>query len=160
MCTDGTSRRRFIAMVPGLAIAVSGCLGDGGTGVVEVKWGREYCEYCGMIIDDRRFAAQVRGGKDRKAHKFDDLGDAALWLAKQDWAEQADTEFWVGHAETGVWLDGRKAFYHTGYKSPMAHNFGALPEARDGGLSFAQFRQALIDNRTGSRCEPTAEHRS
>jgi copper chaperone NosL len=154
MCTQGMSRRRFVGLVPGLALMAAGCSGEA-TGPVEVKWGREYCEYCGMIIDDPHFATQVRGGPGRKVFKFDDPGDAVLFLAKQGWADEA--EFWVGDLETGKWLDGRKAFYVGGQRSPMGHGFGAVAVQRDGALDFAGLRAAVLAKGSTSRCEPTGQ---
>jgi hypothetical protein len=147
------SRRRFVGLIPGLALVAAGC-GGPATGPEEVKWGREYCEYCGMIIDDPRFAAQVRGGPKRRLAKFDDAGDAVLWLARQPFADDPATEFWVGDAETGTWIDGRTAWYLAGRKSPMGHNYGAYAKPREGTLSFADFRAAVLAHGSTSRCEP------
>jgi copper chaperone NosL len=147
------SRRRFLALVPGLAIAVSAC-GQQTTGPVEIKWGRETCEYCGMIIDDPRFAAQVRG-KDGKVRKFDDLGDGVLWMAKQGWADDSAVEFWVGGVESEKWIDGRKAFYIDGQHTPMAHGFGALDQGRGGAVDYNAMKNAVLARGSTSRCEPS-----
>jgi len=156
MCDHSLSRRRFVGLVPGLVLAVSGC-GQSSTGPVEVKWGRDACEYCGMIIDEPRFATQLRGGVSRKAYKFDDPGDAVLFLAKQAWANDPAAEVWVGGLETGQWMDGRKAFWIAGQRSPMGHGFGAVADSRPGSLDFAGFRAAILARGSTSRCEPGAE---
>ncbi|BAE51881.1 hypothetical protein [Paramagnetospirillum magneticum] len=154
MCEHhGLNRRRFLALVPGMVIAVSAC-GQSSTGPAEIKWGRETCEYCGMIIDDPHFAAQVRGA-DRKIHKFDDLGDAVLWMAKQNWADDASVEFWVGGLETGQWMDGRKALYVDGQHSPMAHGFGAVAAGQAGAMDYAAMKNAVLAKGSTSRCEPS-----
>lgn len=151
MCAQGMTRRGFIGLVPGMALALSGCFGKGGTGPADIRWGKEYCTHCGMIIDDPRFAAQARepGGK---VHKFDDFGDGILFLSKHSWAEDPATRIWVGHAETGKWLDAREAWYVSGYKSPMAHNFGAFDARREGSLSFAEFRACVLDRGSPTNC--------
>jgi len=151
--THDVSRRRFLALVPGMVLAVSAC-GQSSTGPAEIKWGRETCEYCGMIIDDPHFAAQVRGA-DHKVHKFDDLGDAVLWMAKQGWADDASVEFWVGGVETGQWLDGRKAFYIDGQHTPMAHGYGALDTGRSGTVDYTAMKTAVLARGSTSRCEPS-----
>ncbi|WP_254434867.1 nitrous oxide reductase accessory protein NosL [Magnetospirillum sp. UT-4] len=145
------SRRFFIGLAPGLVLTLAGC-GEDRTGPVSVRWGKEYCEYCGMIVDDPRYAAQVRA-KGGRAKKFDDLGDAVLWLARQPFAEDPATEFWVGDCEKGVWLDGRMAWYLEGRKSPMGHNFGAVPDGRAGAVDFAAFRRTILERGSTSRCE-------
>lgn len=154
MCEHhGLNRRSFMALVPGMVLAISAC-SEKTTGPAEVKWGRETCEYCGMIIDDPHFAAQLRGGTDRRAHKFDDLGDAVLYMAKQGWADDPSVEFWVGGAETGQWTDGRKAFYASGYHTPMGHGFGAVEAGKAGAIDFAAMKDAVLAKGSTSRCEP------
>lgn len=154
MCAGKSlNRRLFLGLVPGLAFSLTlPACSDKGTGPAAVKWGKEYCDYCGMIIDDPRFAAQVRS-PDGKVRKFDDLGDAILWWAKQPFAEDGKTEFWVGDSDKGTWLDGRQAFYLAGRRSPMGHNFGALEQARDGTVDFAEFRRLIVQKGSTSRCE-------
>lgn len=154
MCTHHVTRRHVLGLVPGaaLTLALGGCL-DKGTGPVAVKWGKEYCDYCGMIVDDPRFAAEIREKAGAKAWKFDDLGDGVLFLAKQAWANSPDIEFWVGDVEKGTWIDGRTAWYRTGFKSPMGHGLGATPDRRDGAMSFADMRVHVASKGSTSRCE-------
>lgn len=157
MCrATGLTRRRFLGLMPGLALAASGC-GGPASGPAEIRWGREYCDYCGMIIDDPRFAAQVRGGPKAKVWKFDDLGDGVLWLARQDWADDPATEFWVGDSDTGKWIDGRSAWYVTGKRSPMGHGYGALAAQRPGAVAFAEMKAVVLAKGSTSRCEPSAQ---
>jgi nitrous oxide reductase accessory protein NosL len=150
-------RRHFLGLIPGMALAVSGC-SQQTTGPVEIKWGRDTCDYCGMVIDEPRFAAQLRGGANRKVYKFDDLGDAVLFLVKQDWANDPATEFWVGGLEIakGQWLDGLKAFYLSGQRSPMAHGFGAVADQREGTVDFTRMKGMVVARGSTSRCEPTS----
>jgi copper chaperone NosL len=134
--------RRLLALA--LLVLLAGCFEEKKTGPAEIKWGREGCEQCGMIIDNPRYAAQLRGGADRKAHKFDDVGDAVLWLAKQSWANDPSTEVWVGDMDAGTWLDGRKAFYVRVKVSPMGHGFGATPAQREGAIGFEEMRKIVL----------------
>ncbi len=81
-------RRRFlasgIAATP-LAVALSS-LGACGKddrwpeGMQPIKWDRDTCVVCNMVISDRRFAGQLRGGPKKTVFKFDDPGCVALWL--------------------------------------------------------------------------------
>lgn len=158
MCTAGLTRRSVLGLVPGLAVTVAlGACSDKGTGPTAIRWGKEYCDYCGMIVDDPRFAAQIRQSPGAKVYKFDDLGDGVLWLAKQPWADDAAVEFWVGDVEKGTWIDGRTAWYLSGKKSPMAHNLGAVPDQRPGAVDFAAMRKLVIVQGANSRCETPAE---
>jgi len=60
-------RRRFLAagfaLTP-LAAALSACGKDEGwpEGMHPIKWDRDTCVRCSMVISDRRFAAEMRGG--------------------------------------------------------------------------------------------------
>ena len=46
-----------------LAMALSGCKkGAWPDEMVEIKWDRDTCVVCNMVISDRRFAGQIRGG--------------------------------------------------------------------------------------------------
>lgn len=151
MC--GLNRRQVLGLLPGAAAAAAlGACADKGTGPAEVRWGKENCAYCGMIVDDPRFAAQIRGGSKRKVWKFDDLGDAVLWLAKQPFADDPATEFWVGDSDKGGWIDARTAWFLEGRKSPMAHNFGAVPDRRPGALDYAAWTRIIRERGSPTNC--------
>lgn len=117
-------------------------------GMVETKWDRDTCTRCSMVLSDRRFAAQVRGGPKDQNFKFDDIGCAAFWLKAQPWGGEAATRIWV--ADVGSrgnevqWLDARKAQYLGGKSSPMGYNFGAVAVAQAGSLDFATMREHVL----------------
>ena len=158
MCTVNLNRRQVLRLVPGLVLASGlGACSDKGTGPATVRWGKEYCDYCGMIVDDPRFAAQIREKPGAKVYKFDDLGDGVLWLLKQPWADSSQVEFWVGDVEKGTWIDGRIAWYLSGMRSPMAHNLGAVPDRRPGAVDFAEMKKLVVAQGTNSRCETPTE---
>jgi len=112
------------------------------TGVVDVKWDRDACERCRMVLSDRHFAAQVRGGPKNKAYLFDDLGCAVHWLNKQTWGETA--KIWVTDYRNGKWLDARTAHYVSGQITPMDFNFGAVAEPLKGSVDFATARAKML----------------
>ena len=124
-------------------------------GPEEIRWGRETCEICGMIISDPFFAAEIRGGEDRKLYKFDDIGDAVHWLKMQGWQDTADIEFWVRDHPTGTrWLDARTARYVPGLISPMDYGFGAIESSGPDTISYEEMFQAALDMGLSSRCLP------
>ncbi len=63
-----------------LGLLAAACTGQGKDGPVEVKFDRDACRACSMIISDRHFVAEVRGGERREVSKFDDIGCALKWL--------------------------------------------------------------------------------
>jgi ABC-2 type transport system permease protein len=93
-------RRRFVSALPALAAgpylgvtlgatlsaALSGCSSEPLTGPVDIKWDRDVCVRCSMVISDRHFAAQIRNPM-KKVLKFDDFGCAVFWKEhmKQLW---------------------------------------------------------------------------
>ncbi len=158
MCTCATlSRRRLLGLLPGLAAAAAlagplGACGSSSAGPEPVRWGQENCAYCGMIIDDPHFAAELRDGPGGKLWKFDDIGCAAMFLSQRKWAADPHAEFWAGDSEHGTWLDGRQAWFIGGEKTPMNYGFGAVATMRPGALTFTEFRQAVATKGSTSRC--------
>ncbi len=148
-------RRRFIAAgfaLSPLAAALTAC-GQSGAwpdGMAEIKWDRDTCSRCSMVISDRRFAAQIRGGGKSTAFKFDDIGCAVIWMRdkQQDypWLTEAATRFWVADvASSGdKWLDARKAHFAGGKTSPMGYNYGAIAYAEAGALDFGEMSSHVL----------------
>ncbi len=148
-------RREFITLLCALPLAA--CFEEP-KGPVEVKWDRDACEFCRMILSDPRFAAQIRGGEKRKVYKFDDLGDAVLWLEKQSWKADPATEIWVAEMgstrEKMKWLDARQAWFVANHKTPMDHGFGAKSERTEGAVSFTEMRKKVLERGAPNICEP------
>ncbi len=153
------NRRRFIAaaatqslaLTP-LAAALSAC-GKNGVwpeGMAEIKWDRDTCSRCSMVISDRRFAAELRGGDKNTVFKFDDIGCAVFWLRDKTrdfpWLAEPATSFWVADAGASgdKWLKARTAHYTGGRISPMGYNYGARAYAEAGSQSFDEMRQHVL----------------
>jgi nitrous oxide reductase accessory protein NosL len=148
-------RRRFIAagfaLTP-LATALSACGKSGAwpEGMAEIKWDRDTCARCSMVISDRRFAAELRGGEKDTVFKFDDIGCAVFWTRDKvkdfPWMAEPATRLWV--ADSGAngekWLDARKAHYSGGKMSPMGYNYGARAYAEGGAQGFEEMRQHVL----------------
>ena len=135
---------RSLLLVFFSALVLTACSGDPGTGPVDVKWDRDVCERCTMVLSDREHSAQIRytpaEGRS-KVHTFDDLGCAILWLDKQPWRNESSVELWVNDYQNGRWIDARKAHYITGRITPMQYGLGAQTEAIAGTLNFDQARE-------------------
>lgn len=129
------------------AFLIAACSGDPGTGPVEVKWDRDVCQRCNMVLSDRRHSAQIRhtpsDSTRSQVYEFDDIGCAVLWLDQQAWGQSPEVEIWVNDHRTGEWLDARKAFYLRGQLTPMQYGLGAQTEATPETLDFAQARQHI-----------------
>jgi copper chaperone NosL len=131
-----------------LTLLVSACGGDPGQGPVEVKWDRDTCERCRMVLSDRLHSAQVRvptpDGRSR-VYRFDDIGCALIWLEERAERDDPATEIWVNDWRTGDWIDARTATYLRGQVTPMEYGLGAQPEAAPDGLDFAQAKAHIFD---------------
>lgn len=120
-------------------------------GMQPIKWDRDTCVVCNMVISDRRFAGQLRGGPKNAAFKFDDPGCVALWLNDKardyPWLDEPATQLWIAEVTTSgndvAWLDGRKAHY-VSKTSPMGFNFGAVAHPQAGSIDFATMREHVV----------------
>ena len=146
-----TDRRRFLAATAahGVALPLAGLLaacggrGEWPEGMAEIKWDRDTCVRCSMVISDRRFAAEMRGGERNIVFKFDDIGCAVFWMRDKakdfPWMAEPATRLWVADAagKGEKWLAAGAAHYGSGAMSPMGYNFSARAYADAGSLDFA-----------------------
>ncbi|PKO48672.1 MAG: hypothetical protein CVU31_04185 [Betaproteobacteria bacterium HGW-Betaproteobacteria-4] len=136
-----------------LAALLSGCKQDNWpAGMAEIKWDRDTCVRCSMVISDRRFGAEIRGGPDNTVFKFDDPGCLAFWLKgkadKYPWLADAATRMWVADFNSKsrdemIWLDPRHARFIT-RTSPMGYNFAAVSTPMPDSLDFTDMSQRLL----------------
>ncbi|MDR1350396.1 MAG: nitrous oxide reductase accessory protein NosL [Zoogloeaceae bacterium] len=156
---DSPRRRAFLShatvgglLLTPLAALLAACRPNNSwpPGMVEIHWDRDACARCGMVISDRRFAAQINadGGQ---VFKFDDIGCLLVWLRDQaaahPWTSAEATRFWVAaqdnSAEHPVWLDPRAAHY-LAQTSPMGYNFVAIAQPQTDSLAFALMRERVL----------------
>ncbi|GAB6051251.1 hypothetical protein JCM17960_00710 [Magnetospira thiophila] len=134
-------------------LLLSGCF-EPETGPGQIRYDRDTCEICRMIISDPRFGTQVRVGPDHDLHKFDDIGDALHWIKENNHENDPALEIWVPDMEAPeTWLDARTASYLPGQVTPMDYGFGALAQARIGTVGFVEMRAAVIARGVTSRCD-------
>ncbi|HHB92610.1 MAG TPA: protein NosL [Thioploca sp.] len=120
----------------------------GQTGPIEITLDRDKCDRCQMVISDKYFAAQVRGGPKNKVFLFDDIGCAVNWLNKQAWTD--DAKIWVADYETGVLLDASVAHYVPEKITPMNFGFGATLKEMPTSINFNTLKHQLLVNKHGS----------
>lgn len=96
---------------------------------VPLEIGKESCQFCRMVVSDRRFAAQiVAHGYDPLF--FDDIGCLAAHLKKNE--VTPDSVVFVADYREDRWVNAHDAFYFRcpGLASPM--NSGIISSAPDG----------------------------
>ena len=135
-------------LLPMLVLALLGCSGDPGTGPLDVKWDRQTCERCRMVLSDRKHSAQVRipqaEGRSRVLF-FDDIGCAVIWLEDKPLRDDPRTEIWVTEWQGGAWIDARKAHYLTGQVTPMEYGLGAQVEPAPGSIDYAAAKAHIFE---------------
>lgn len=115
------TRRAFLVAL--VAVSLSGCQASRER-PPQIRYGRDRCAQCGMIISEARFAAAylTREGTWRS---FDDIGDM-LAFSK---AHREDVAvFWVHDYEGEAWLKADSAFLvkSSELHTPMGHGIVAL----------------------------------
>jgi hypothetical protein len=120
-------------------------------GMAAFHFDRDVCPRCKMVISDRRFVVQLRGGPKNEAFTFDDIGCMSFWIKEHQsthgWASETETRMWVADvSQQGPdikWLDPRKAQFVT-RTSPMGYNFGAVAYPQMGSLDYESMRQHVL----------------
>lgn len=132
---------------------LAACGNDKQTGPVDVKWDRDSCQRCQMMLSERNFSAQIRvfpPGKRSKVFKFDDIGCAVLWLSKeglskeglnkegpaQSYNNDPKTEIWVNDYKTKKWINAKQAWFVKGVITPMGYGLGAQSEKVEGAMNY------------------------
>jgi len=111
------------------------------SGPTAVRWDRDTCERCRMVLSDRQYAAQLRyfpAGERSRLLSFDDFGCAVVWLQDSQWKDDPRTEIWVADHASGEWLDARVATFVPRNATPMAYGLGAQAMADARGMNFTQ----------------------
>ena len=137
---------RFILVAPVLLLLLASCGEEQTTGAEKVRWDREICARCAMAVSDRKYSAQVRGGrKDKrpKVYKFDDVGCAVIWLHKQNWKDDEGTEIWVNDHRDGKWINAKTAWYVEMKNTPMDYGMGAQIEIDKGAINFTAMKKHI-----------------
>ena len=129
-----------------LLLLLVACSPQPDSGPVDVKFDRDTCERCRMLLSDPHYVAEIRyfpQGKKSRIARFDDIGCAVLWLKGKSWEQDARTEIWVADHRSGDWIDARTANYVEKKSTPMEYGLGAQPEAVAGSMTFAQAQQHI-----------------
>lgn len=110
-----------------------------------IKYGRDVCDQCAMLVSEPRYAAQLWNPAKKRFHVFDDIGCALVHGAETGLAKDAAARLWVADYEApDTWLDAGTAHYRTGMISPMGYGFAALRTPAPDRVSLAEVRtQAL-----------------
>lgn len=133
---------------------LGGCGQQHAQGPPEIRYGKDSCIRCKMIINDPRFASAYRT-EDGEVRRFDDIGGMALYHRKNG---EEVTNFWVHDYHSEEWIKAGNAFFaaNINIKTPMGYGvagFASEEEAntlasREGGevLTWTQ----LLNTKKGN----------
>lgn len=113
---------------------------------VDFAWGQVECPGCRMTIRDPHYAAQViePGGR---AHHFDDIGCAILWVRPKPWRKEA--RIWVNDVKTFKWIDAKKASWiYPDPKTPMGYGFAATASPVENALDYKTVKIRMVIGNT------------
>jgi nitrous oxide reductase accessory protein NosL len=116
-------RNRFslLGLVLALAVVAGACAAAEAAGPPDIKYGRDICIQCGMIVSEEKFAAAYTTPDGEKL-AFDDTGD--LLVYQRSTGHSIDPiEAWVHDFETEEWITVADAFFvpTQSVTTPMGH---------------------------------------
>lgn len=113
------------------ALLFIGC-GEIDTNPKEIKFDREVCHRCKMIISVRNYAAQTINPDTGKRFYWDDIGCAVLWFDEDniEWQDKAIT--YVKDVHSGEWINVKEAFWTYGALTPMDYGWSAHKQQQEG----------------------------
>lgn len=144
------------------------CNSEIDTNAKEVKFDREICERCKMVISDRNYTVQIVNKNDGKRYYHDDIGCAILWFKENSIDWEKDAIIYVTDAKTGEWLDAKTASWTFGAITPMDFGFSAYKERQDGeNFDFMHVKEEVLKkplngqmgHHSGHKMEHKMDHR-
>ncbi len=126
------TRRQFLAFAAIAGVVVAGGAGgalllpgdDSPGGLPKIRFGKEKCARCGMLIGDRRFASAWRTASGDEKH-FDDAGCMVLQASEAPPGDGA--LYWVSSYSDESLLEAASATYVISpeIRSPMSYGVAA-----------------------------------
>jgi len=123
-----------LGLALGIPLAIVLLAGGNAVGPEPIRFGRDSCDRCHMLIARGGFAGERRG-KDDTLHKYDDVGCLllALWAAHEE-----TTQAWVeDHAGSGF-VPLMEATLVRGGETPMGYGIVAFRDAGQGARFASQ----------------------
>lgn len=119
------TRRALLVSGVALPVLLVGC-GDDGPSADDppaIKFGRDNCDRCGMIISEERFASGIVDAKGN-AEVFDDAGEMVASIQESG---LGDRKAWVHGFPSLEWMDATAAWYVVTMEMPTPMGSGVFP---------------------------------
>lgn len=107
-------------------------------------WGKQACAQCGMILSDRRSAAQVMTKTDDRLF-FDDAGCMVVWMSRHP---GTDRRAWARDADAEGWIPAAEARWRSGARTPMDYGWEAT---RKEGQPFEAMQAQVMERERRDR---------
>jgi copper chaperone NosL len=124
------------------ALALGGCRAGAPSGPPSIRYGKDLCAECRMIISEERFAA---GAADEAGEvvKFDSVGCLIRFLRDKP----GQTRVWVKRYDSDGWIDVRNAFFVLSEKilAPMGYGVAATDSKTDAEKIAGELEGKIMD---------------
>lgn len=116
------TRRNMLVLLASLPVFA--CRQRGASTPPEIRYGRDICAECGMIVSDPRFAAAAAPPNGDPV-VFDDIGCLLRYREKR---QPQWVAVWVHDYETEAWVEAQAAQYlvSPAIRSPMGYGIAAF----------------------------------
>jgi len=116
------TRRNMLVLLASLPVFA--CRQRGASTPPEIRYGRDICAECGMIVSDPRFAAAAAPANGDPV-VFDDIGCLLRYREKR---QPQWVAVWVHDYETEAWVEAQAAQYlvSPAIRSPMGYGIAAF----------------------------------
>ena len=132
------TRRSLLGLGLAAAMLCAGVACEKTDAPTDPVWGKQACAHCGMLVGERRYAAQAAVAGERKY--FDDIGCMILFMEER---KVRPDHTWV-HAGD-AWLDAAAARYANDAKTPMDFGLEArAPGSAGTGLGWDEARAQVL----------------
>jgi hypothetical protein len=123
-----------------MAVILAGCVGEPDYSAREINWDRDICINCLMGLAEKEYSVQAINDHSEVLW-FDDIGCLTEYMKHDDWkrfAGEGEVKIWVGHCETGEWIDAEQAWFRYGDRTPMGYGYGALSAPNDSTFTYEE----------------------
>lgn len=121
-----------------LLLLFSACHFNHGDGPEDPVWGKQSCSHCGMILSEKRYAAQrvISAGK---RYFYDDLNCAIEHSLRED---EKKSLLYVRPDNQEQWFEATKVRYKGKLMTPMNSGYGAVLD--QGEYTFEEVQKNIL----------------
>lgn len=139
--------KKFSFLLLMLSFLLIGCEKKVTTKLHDVHWDRDMCKRCAMVVSDRKHTVQAINPDDGQSYMFDDIGCTILWFKEDKIKWEKEAVLWITDANSGEWIDAKKAYYTSENVTSMAYGFMAhktKPNTKNEIIDFNEVSKRII----------------